>query len=1227
MNKLKKHIFFVLILTVLVALGAGISASAETPAAPTGVTFVFNDTNHPYQAVLTGLDETMEFRLLPGGSWTAFDGTVAAVEIIDNMPQFYQIRRAETETSPAGVPTHAIIPARRLAPSIALYTYAEQFSNLTIVHEMSIGGGAYTRLTSDAVARFTSGTALSELIDTIPPGQNMSVRFRLSATQTLPPSVAIEFTLSARHGTPTAPDGLILNTMRERITGGTAGTNYQVSVDANEWENVTAASDGSFDISGLIAAYARGIHVRYAMTADAPPSGHVTVTLPGRLAAPEAPRFIFNHPEHVGMAVLIGLDEGMEFRLRTDANWTQFNGTDPASSLSGVSAQVRYRATETEFASNVHEVTMARSGSAPLIIFDRLAERLVGVTTNHEMIIDGVFTPFTEEMVESFTNGDALSALIDSIPLGQSLFVNIRYFATQDRPESHPSTHTLRARREAPTTVQFDDATFMLTGTTNQMQWSVQGSDVWTNINGTSVNLNHLRDSGTEIVILVRFRALVYVASWSISFSLPESLPITTPDGLILDTMRERITGGTAGRNYQISLDAIEWEDVTAASDGSFDISGLITSADRTLYVRESGGASHASITILGRPEAPESVSLIYNHPNHTYMAVLTGLNESMEFRLITAQQWTRFTGENPVFNLGATVQVRYSATESAFVSAITELRALSRSIGVPIGLDRSTQRLTGVTTSHEWHIWRPNISIGLVPFEPVTDEVLEGLMHGETISDLIDTIESGERIHLRFRLAATRDTPSSLSWDVQLVSRPAAPTTVQFDAETFMLTGVTQSMQWSVQGSGTWTNVRGASVDLLHLRTNDADIVVLVRFFNTANAASHPVSFTLPRTVAPTPSDMFVDTMGERIVGGTRGVRYEHSFDAVNWTEVTVGNDGSFSITSLITTDSRELHIRESGAASYATITIPGRPAAPEVPRFIFNHPDHVNRAVLIGLDEGMEFRLSSAANWTQFNGIYPAFAVHTQIVHVRYMATSAAFASEAREIAMPTRPPVPNVSLDRFNEWFYNVSTTQELVVDGIVTRLTDEMIEDFTSGSTISDLIDTVAPGERLSFGFRLAATEDLPSSNGMIVISLNARRADPPTTVTFCADTFRLTGATVTMQWSVQGSNIWTRAANVVDLSHLMGSDTDIVVLVRHGAGVQSASWPVSFTLPAATPAPDGLVLDDVGEYVSAELNDILEDEAEDEALPETEYAWLEDDEIHILINGIAIRSIR
>ncbi len=550
---------------------------ADAPA----VDFVYDQGSG--QMVLSGADSSMEYRLKSGttSSWLPctdepmyFDCALSATT--------YLVRYAANGDGNPSQSQEVILPALRYAPGATYSTTTEMLTNLKDGIEMRVGDGAYADLQGDSVSlssiidEIPSGstmivgirykgtstqqagremtiklyprseqpttvvfdpiaikltgcsTAMQYKVDSgtwkAIPGATLSLQnfaetaravpvyVRMKPTNTMAASKPVEFTIPPLAN---GPVGRVDYT-NETIVGLENG-NYQYSTTGSSWTALTI-SNGQWNISKLIGTSAKTLHLRWAATSTTPISGATLFNIPARPATPSS--LTFDYSVH-GQATLKGVTTAMQYKKSTETTWTDVQSNDgvvfeiPAVSTS---YNVRVKATAQSFASANRTITLYKAGSAPSCTYDLNNEQIKYLSTKMEMQIGGgAFSPVTET---SFSTTD----LINTIPQGGSIVIQVRNMATVTSPTSAHKVFTLYARSAAPSGLAYNYETNTLTGCNALMQYKLDTDSSWRYIYNSTLSLKSFVSTERDVKVYVRNKATTTSsASNSVEFTIPRT--------------------------------------------------------------------------------------------------------------------------------------------------------------------------------------------------------------------------------------------------------------------------------------------------------------------------------------------------------------------------------------------------------------------------------------------------------------------------------------------------------------------------------------------------------------------------------------------------------------------------------------------------------------------------------------------------------------------------------
>ena len=244
------------------------------------------------------------------------------------------------------------------------------------------------------------------------------------------------------------------------------------------------------------------------------------------------------------------------------------------------------------------------------------------------------------------------------------------------------------------------------------------------------------------------------------------------------------------------------------------------------------------------------------------------------------------------------------------------------------------------------------------------------------------------------------------------------------------------------------------------------------------------------------------------------------------------------------------------------------------DAPVVSFAYDSTVDKMVLSGADSTMEYRLKvpSSDPWkpcTDEPLYFDVTGTKNETYFVRYSAAgNDGKASEIKELVLPGKKAAPDVTYDLTNETFLRLSNTMEIQFgDNNYVPLTNTTLE-------VSDIIDSIAAGDKLTVNVRQKGTATLPS--GMAKSFTLYARAAAPTSVTFNPIPLTLTGCTTSMQYRPDTTTKWTNVpGTTLNLVNFASGDRDVVVYVRaRPTSNNAASRPIEFTIPKLLNAPIG-----------------------------------------------------
>ena len=552
------------------------------PAAPTTPTFVYNDANHPGQAVLTGVDSTMEYRLQSDyDGWASITGDSVVFALPSEDTQYY-VHYASPESKAVAL-TLKMTPA---APSVSLDTTTELFSGLDTTMEMKVNDGDYFNVT-DAV--ITAGA--TSYIDAISAGDTATVDIRVRASEVSPQGPATTVTLYPRVA---APTGLSYDPVSTTVSGVT--TDMQYRVQGGTW---TAVTSTTLNVESLLSSTSDvTLEIRNkAVSGVSSASPSTSVTLNQLPAAPSALSI------NLTREVITGFSADKSYQYNTTGSattWTDITLSDNEFDVSriitmqnAVTIYVREAKTDTTPASAAAIFAVPKRPSAPTtagLVYndaDHPNQAVVtGLTTSMEFMVagDSAWTPYTGEDIA-----------VD-IP-DRDRFCYVRYAAHGSLPNSAVQNLTLLARDDAPS-VSYNTANETVGTLNSSMEVGTDGVN-YTAITSTTSSYSvsdiiNATTSGTSTFYVRKKATATAPASEDRTFTLyPRA---AAPTGLAYDEANKTITGVDHTMQYH-AVGVSGWSSV---SSSTIPVSSLLSTGYTQVMVRYKAvsGVSSASFVV-----------------------------------------------------------------------------------------------------------------------------------------------------------------------------------------------------------------------------------------------------------------------------------------------------------------------------------------------------------------------------------------------------------------------------------------------------------------------------------------------------------------------------------------------------------------------------------------------------------------------------------------------------
>lgn len=1096
------------------------------------------------QMVLSGVDSSMEYRPknASSSSWKPctdepmyFDGTTGTNTL-------YFVRYAAVGDGDPSQVKEIVLPAKRTGPKVSYSTSTEMITGLTTQMEMQLDDGLYEAVTgtslsmSDILSTISDGSTMKVNVrykatssaqasaattftlrprSQAPTGLTLnpvtltlngcttameykgekdtswrsisstSVSLESYANGDGPETVLVRFK-STKDNAASLPVEIVIPQLvagpighldyTNEIIAGLENGSYQYSTNGTSWTGITV-SNGQWAISSFITSSAKTLYLRKAATSSTPVTAAVTFALPARSAAPSAPKFVYNSPNYPGKAVLSGLSAGIQYKKSTDTVWTDVTSSADIPfdiPSAAVSYNIRIKATNQSFTSSSKTITLSKPGSAPSCSYNSTTEMITSLSTRMEMKVgNGVYTDVTATTFPA-------TELIDSLSQGNAVTITVRYKATETAPASLEKVFTLYSRGAKPATLVYDTGANSIKGCSSTMEYRLDTATSWTGLSSNPLSLQSYARADRDVKVYVRTKATTTAAaSLPVEFTIPQMQE--GPTGTV-EFLTESITDLENG-TYQYSTNASSWYSLTI-TNGKWDISSLISTSSRTLYLRKAATSttpitSYTTFKIPARPSAPSTPIFVYNDPNYPGKAVLNGLNDGMQYKKSSDTEWINISSDTGiVFDIpttSVTYYVRNKATEQAFISANKSI-TLSKAGSTPsCSYNSTTEMITSLST-------RMEMKIGSGAYEDVTATTF-------STTELIDSLLNGRTLTITIRFKATATAPASLEKVFTLYPRGGRPASLVYDFGANVLNGCSSAMEYRLDTATSWTGLSNKALPLQSYAKIDRDVKVYVRTKATATAAaSLPVEFTIPQMLAGPVGT--VEFLTESIAGLENGT-YQYSTNASSWSNITITN-GRWDISTLISTSSRTLYLRKAATGTtpitaYTAFKIPARPSAPSTPTFVYNDASHPGKAVLTGVTTGMQYRKSTDTAWTDIpsdSGVVFDIPTASVTYYVRNSTTEQTFSSSNKSITLLKPGTAPSCSYNSKTEVVSSLSTQMEMKIgNGTYTDVTA------TTFST-TDLLNGLPAGTSATISVRYKATATAPASL-VKVLTVSAR----------------------------------------------------------------------------------------------------------------------------------------
>mgnify|MGYP006876754790 CR=1 FL=1 len=357
--------------------------------------------------------------------------------------------------------------------------------------------------TDDMESWKSASSSTTDLKDKASAEKDVIVQVRFKATTTSAFSKSVTFTIPKLSA---APTGLSTDYQLETIVGFDTAKSYEYSTSPTGTYRVVTLSDkGEFTLGSLITSSKKTLYFRERASEERPFSAYAKIDIPARRALPSTIKFVYNNtntPET--QAVLINVSPTMEYQKKGDAVWTSFEGNSKTVDIQdkSITYYVREKATESEFVSSQKSYNLQTYYSLASCKMDLNNEEISSLTNIMEYRINGG---------EFISAGDvkkiSVSEYADSLSENETCVFEVRYMRRENYPVGKIKTFIIHPRPMiSSSSLNYDPATFILSGVSKDMQYREKGKSTWKSVGGITVNLKTLVNGRPDVQIEVRYK-------------------------------------------------------------------------------------------------------------------------------------------------------------------------------------------------------------------------------------------------------------------------------------------------------------------------------------------------------------------------------------------------------------------------------------------------------------------------------------------------------------------------------------------------------------------------------------------------------------------------------------------------------------------------------------------------------------------------------------------------
>jgi hypothetical protein len=824
--------------SVLASAAKDIATLTKATAPTTGTFAATSDTT----GTLTGVTDTMEYTTDGGTNWIKVTTGATSVNLTGlDTTSHIEVRVAADGTKLASTAQDLGKPTQAVAPTTGTFAATSDtdgtLSGVDDTMEYTTDGGTtWTKVTTGATSVDLTGLTAGDHIEV-----------RVVATGSVLASAAKDIATLTKATTPTT--GTFAATSdTEGTLSGVDDTMEYTTDGGTTWVKVTTGAT-SVDLTGLTAS--SHIKVRIAATGSVLASTAKDVATLTKATAPTTGTFVATSDTE---GTLSGVTDMMEYTTDGGTTWVKVTTGATSVDLTGLAAgdhiEVRVAAKGTVLASIAKDIATLTKAAAPTTgTFAATSDTtgtLTGVNDAMEYTTDGGATWV------KITTGETS---VDLTGLDTNSHIEVRVAADGTKLASTAQDLGKPTQATKPATGTFtatSDTEGTLSGIDDTMEYTTDGGTTWVKVTtgATSVDLTGL-DATSHIEVRVAANGNSLASAAKDVATLTKAIAPTT--GTFTATSDSKGTLTNVDTSMEYSLDSgATWHKVTSTS---MDVSGVTTGTKIEVRTAANGTALASNGYVVATVNKANQPSTAEFTATSDSTGTLSGVDDTMEYSVDDGANWTKITSGTSVnvsVSEGDIIKVRVAA-EGTMLASDSQLlgtvnKATTPAKGTFTATSDSTGTLTNVDTSMEY-----SLDSGAT-WNKVTATSMD-----------VSSVVAGKDIEVR--VASDGLTLASDSYKVASVTKGTTPSTASFIATSSnqgTITGLDNTMEYSLDGGTTWTKVTGTATSA----SIEAAVgtVIKVRTAANGNVLASDSEVLAPLTQASQPNSTYAN---EGVISG----------------------------------------------------------------------------------------------------------------------------------------------------------------------------------------------------------------------------------------------------------------------------------------------------------------------------------------------------------------------